>query len=207
MIDIFLIVSFLFLSGLLIRFSLVISGQTWANTYHHLATYLLLPNIAYIITTIIAGNIALSLGMIGALSIVRFRNPVKSPFELTIFFGLLTLGIAAGVNIKFALLLAGIIILTCFGIQFFQKIFKFLNFSLYQTSFSEGEPKNIIEITSSEQINQLENENSLASSFYFKEINSWEYKLMFNNKSELQKFENNFNTNPHIKSIRKFINT
>ena len=207
MIDIFTIVSFLFISGFLIRSALVVSGQSWANTYHHLATYLLLPNIAYIITTIIAGNIALSLGMIGALSIVRFRNPVKSPFELTIFFGLLTIGIAAGVNIKFAILLAGIIIITCFGIQFFQKIFKFINFSLYQTSFSEGEPKNIIEITSSEKIHQLEKENSLASSFYFKETNTWEYKLMFNNKSELQKFEMNFDTNSNISSIRKFINT
>ena len=207
MVDIFIIISFLFISGLLIRSALVISGQSWANTYHHLATYLLLPNIAYIITTIIAGNIALSLGMIGALSIVRFRNPVKSPFELTIFFGLLTLGIAAGVNMKYAILLAGIIIITCFGIQFFQKIFTLINFSLYQTSFSEGEPKNIIEITSSEQINQLENENSLASSFYFKETNTWEYKLMFNNKSELLKFENDFNTNTNINSIRKFINT
>ena len=54
-------------------------GQNWVVGYHHLVTYLLLPNIAFIITTVIANNIALSLGMIGALSIVRFRNPVKSP--------------------------------------------------------------------------------------------------------------------------------
>ena len=47
---------------------------------------------------LIAGNIALSLGMIGALSIVRFRNPVKSPFELTVFFGLITIGIAFAIN-------------------------------------------------------------------------------------------------------------
>jgi len=70
------------LGGLIIRHSLVISGQRWANTYHHLASYILLPVIGYFITIVIKGDLALSLGMIGALSIVRFRNPVKNPFEL-----------------------------------------------------------------------------------------------------------------------------
>ena len=207
MINIFIIVSFLFLSGFLIRTSLVISGQNWANTYHHLATYLLLPNIAYIITTIIAGNIALSLGMIGALSIVRFRNPVKNPFELTIFFGLLTLGITAGVNLKYAILLSLIIILVCFGIKFLQYFLKKINFSLYQSSFSEGEPKNIIEIESNQKIDSLEINEYLASSFYFREKNTWEYKLMFDNRINMNKFEENFETNKNIVAMRKFINT
>ncbi len=207
MFDLLVVIIFLSISGLLIRTSLVLSGQSWANTYHHLATYILLPNIAYVITTIIAGNIALSLGMIGALSIVRFRNPVKNPFELTIFFGLLTLGIAAGVNLKFAILLTLVIISTCFGIKILQKIFQFKNYSLYQLSFSEGEPKNIIEIESSQKIDYLENNKNLASSFYSNETNIWEYKLMFENKNELNEFEKNFNLSSNIISKRKFINT
>ena len=96
---------FLTFSGLLIRQTLVIAGQRWANTYHHLATYLLLPNIALIITSVIKDDIALSLGMIGALSIVRFRNPVKSPFELVMFFALMTLGIVCSVSITLSFLL------------------------------------------------------------------------------------------------------
>ena len=84
---------FLALSGFIIRQSLVIAGQRWANTYHHLGSYILLPCISLIITSIIKDDIALSLGnMIGASSIVRFRNPVKSPFELVIFLALITLG-------------------------------------------------------------------------------------------------------------------
>ena len=58
---------FLLLGGFIIRQSLVIVGQRWANTYHHLGTYLLLPNIALLITSVIKDDIALSLGMIGAL--------------------------------------------------------------------------------------------------------------------------------------------
>ena len=64
-----------------------------------------------IITTLIAGNIALSLGMIGALSIVRFRNPVKNPFELVIFFALITIGIAFATNFKLGLTLTAVVIL------------------------------------------------------------------------------------------------
>jgi len=56
-----LAVVFLSISGFIVRSSLVVAGQTWARTYHHLATYILLPNIGYIITTTIANNIALSL--------------------------------------------------------------------------------------------------------------------------------------------------
>ena len=105
---------FLILSGLCIRTSLLVIGQTWVRAYHHTGTFLLLPSIAYVISTIIAGNIALSLGMIGALSIVRFRNPVKSPFELVLFFGLLTLGITASVSTLWSSLLLSVIIVVIF---------------------------------------------------------------------------------------------
>ena len=90
---------FLLIAGFVLRLSLILAGQRWANTYHHLGSYLLLPIISLVISSIIKDDIALSLGMIGALSIVRFRNPVKSPFELVMFFALVTLGVCAGVDI------------------------------------------------------------------------------------------------------------
>ena len=71
-------------SGLLLRFSLVATGQAWAKSHAQTVAFLVLPIITYVITKTIAGNIALSLGMIGALSIVRFRHPVKSALELII---------------------------------------------------------------------------------------------------------------------------
>ena len=88
------ILLFLVVAGLIIRQSLVFVGQIWANTYHHLATYLLLPGIAFVITKIIKQDIALSLGMIGALSIVRFRTPIKEPEELLYLF--LSIGLGVG---------------------------------------------------------------------------------------------------------------
>ena len=62
------------ISGLSIRISLSLAKQKWASTYHHTMSYILLPLITLVITKVISGNIALSLGMIGALSIVRFRD-------------------------------------------------------------------------------------------------------------------------------------
>ena len=61
-------------SGLAIYFTLVIIKQRWVRTLHHLITYLLLPPIAFVITNIISNNFALSLRMIGALSILNFKD-------------------------------------------------------------------------------------------------------------------------------------
>ena len=76
---------FLLVGGFIIRQSLVIVGQRWANTYHHLGTYLLLPNIAQLITSVIKDDIALSLGMIGALSIVTNQIESISAFSASVF--------------------------------------------------------------------------------------------------------------------------
>ena len=66
---------------------------------------ILLPIVGYTITLIIGSNIALSLGMIGALSIIRFRTPVRSSYELVIYFLLLTVGITASVDIGVTIIL------------------------------------------------------------------------------------------------------
>ena len=93
----------LVISGILIRFSLTYTGQAWARSHAQTVTFMLLPIITYVITKTISGNIALSLGMIGALSIVRFRHPVKSALELVIYFALITIGIATSVRTKWAI--------------------------------------------------------------------------------------------------------
>ena len=102
-------------SGLLLRYSLTITGQAWAKSHSQTVSFLILPVITYVITKTISGNIALSLGMIGALSIVRFRHPVKSALELIMYFDLITIGIATSVRTKWAIQLVictvGVIIL------------------------------------------------------------------------------------------------
>lgn len=59
----------------------------------------------------ISGNLVLSLGMVGALSIVRFRTPIKDPVDLVFIFWAITVGIANGVG-YFNISLIGSIVLT-----------------------------------------------------------------------------------------------
>jgi uncharacterized membrane protein YhiD involved in acid resistance len=46
---------------------------------------------------VISGNLVLSLGMVGALSIVRFRAAVKDPLDIVFMFWAVSIGIANGV--------------------------------------------------------------------------------------------------------------
>ena len=114
----------LILSGILIRYSLIFTGQLWAKSHAQTITFMALPIITYVITNTIANNIALSLGMIGALSIVRFRHPVKSALELVIYFALITIGIATSVKIKWAIQLIVAAVLIIFFVKIFQNFLK-----------------------------------------------------------------------------------
>jgi len=72
---------------------------------------MMLPPIILILTQTIATNLYLSLGLIGALSIVRYRTPVKSQYELAYLFALIGIGIVSGVNPKYAIFLTGILVI------------------------------------------------------------------------------------------------
>ncbi len=193
---------FLIVAGFLIRTALVVTGQKWANTYHHLATCLLLPGIGYIITSIIKDDIALSLGMIGALSIIRFRNPVKSPFELVIFFALLTLGVATTTGLKLAFLLLILVLTVVLGIKFADQTLKKFGYSLFQFSFGDGNSPHILEITSSKALENLQDEKKMIYFHFEKQTNQYVYRLIFKSKEELMEFKKSLGNNASILDIR-----
>ncbi len=93
------------ISGFTIIFFNSFYGFTYFRDKFHIYLGILLPIIGYTITLIIGSNIALSLGMIGALSIIRFRTPVRSSYELVIYFLLLTVGITASVDTMVTIIL------------------------------------------------------------------------------------------------------
>ena len=62
-----------------------------------------------VITLAISTNIVISLGMVGALSIVRFRTAVKDPLDLLYLFWAITSGIASGANMYLLVFVAAII--------------------------------------------------------------------------------------------------
>lgn len=175
-------------SGGIIYLTLIFIKQNWANTIHYLITFLLLPPITFIITKVISNNLALSLGMIGALSIVRFRSPVKNPLELVIFFALITLGIAFGVHKKMGLLLLTIIVCVLILsrlVELFEKKFGFFNLFKYTFSTNDGVLKNLIEIESSVKIDYLEtNPNLVYSSNNNKD--NYSYKIALKDRDQIE---------------------
>ncbi len=76
-----------------IRFGTAISNRTrFSNNFLPLALGTLL------IIMIVKSSVALSLGLVGALSIVRYRAAIKDPEELTYLFIVIGIGLAGGAN-------------------------------------------------------------------------------------------------------------
>ena len=185
------IIALLISAGILFRFALIYTGQLWAKSHAQTITFMVLPIITYVITNTISNNIALSLGMIGALSIVRFRHPVKSPLELVIYFALITVGIATSVRTKWAIQLILATVLIIVIVKLFQNFSKKFGKSFYSMSFNEGVSTNTIEIIAKQRIEKVEESNFLVSSFNDNSENKVVYRLNFENKKELQEFRKN----------------
>ena len=62
-----------------------------------------------VITLAISTNVVISLGMVGALSIVRFRTAVKDPLDLLYLFWAITSGIASGANMYLLVVIAAVV--------------------------------------------------------------------------------------------------
>jgi|TARA_B100001964_G_scaffold87806_1_gene98868 hypothetical protein len=177
------------LIGLLVRTSLSQVGQRWATTYHHTMTYILLPVTTFVITRVIAGNISLSLGMIGALSIVRFRNPVRNPFELVIFFALVTTGIAVSVEPALGILLGVFFVITIYSVSIYEHLSTKAKRRPFSLSFAEGELVNTILVRSSGRIPLLDEASGLTSRLDDKTSNECSYLLSFRTRRELEEME------------------
>jgi len=75
--------------------------KTFQGVLYQKSFAISLVAISMIVTLIImtiSGNLVLSLGMVGALSIVRFRTPIKDPVDLVFIFWAISIGIANGVG-------------------------------------------------------------------------------------------------------------
>lgn len=197
--DIVIYTSILALFGILLKFTLYFTGQYWASTVQHTYTFILLPIIGFVIVKVIGESIALSLGMVGALSIVRFRNPVRSSFELVIFFGLITTGIAMASNPIWGVYLAVLIISFIIIIFIFEKLLKKIGLSFSNVSFQESNQKNIIEITSSKKIDF--DTNNLLEKFENIYDRNYVYIFSFDNKIDLENFNKSMENNKDIKKI------
>lgn len=193
-------------SGLILRFALSLTGQAWARSHAQTVAFMILPVITYVITKTISGNIALSLGMIGALSIVRFRHPVKSALELIMYFDLITIGIATSVRTKWAIQLVLATVIIIFMVKLVQKLSNKFGSSFYNMSFNEGNTSNTLEISSKTRIDIIEKSDHLVNFINDLDNNEFTYRMVFNNKEELRNFKSKIDKQNKINKINVIFN-
>ena len=107
-----------FMSFLLRRFYIARSYSLTGK--NHIGSIIpILSTIVFLVILIVKSSLALSLGLVGALSIVRFRTPVKEPEELVyLFFAIaIGLGYAAGQALITTVLVSLIMVIIYFWLS------------------------------------------------------------------------------------------
>ena len=82
--------------SLLIQLFYVKFSSTLSNRMNFSKNFVILGTTTCIIIVIVKNSLALSLGLVGALSIVRFRAAIKEPEELVYLFLVIAVGLGCG---------------------------------------------------------------------------------------------------------------
>ena len=99
--------------GYVIKYTYIKVSRTLNDKEYFSETFVPLAIITTLVITVIKFSLALSLGLVGALSIVRFRAAIKEPEELVYLFFIIAVGLANGAN-QFLLSIISTIIIVSF---------------------------------------------------------------------------------------------
>lgn len=102
--------------AMILRFHFQRFGSTLSNReeFAQVFPFILLTTI--LIITVVKSSLALSLGLVGALSIVRFRTPIKEPEELAYLFIAIAIGLGLGANQTLSTVVASLFILVTMAV-------------------------------------------------------------------------------------------
>ena len=104
--DLFLSLLVAFLAALFITFIYKKTYTGVSYTKSFVLSIILLAMVTSLVIRTINSNLALSLGMVGALSIVRFRTAVKDPVDTVFMFWAIAAGIMSGAGLYIITLIA-----------------------------------------------------------------------------------------------------
>jgi hypothetical protein len=112
----------------IVKYTYVKAGRALNDKHHFSDTFIPLAIITTLVITVVKFSLALSLGLVGALSIVRFRAAIKEPEELVYLFLVISIGLANGANQFLLSIIATIIIVTFLLLRNFYQSTKKNNF-------------------------------------------------------------------------------
>lgn len=96
----------LIILSIFLEFTYMKCAKSISNRRVFAGNFLLVAFTTMLIISIVKSSLALSLGLVGALSIVRFRAAIKEPEELTYLFFAIALGLGLGANYQVIVIVA-----------------------------------------------------------------------------------------------------
>lgn len=178
-----LLVAFLLGVFIVYIYKKTFNGVVYSKSYS--VCLVLLSMVTTLIVRTISSNLTLSLGMVGALSIVRFRTAIKEPLDTAFMFWAITAGIMSGTG----LYLVAIVATLCLGLFFFLShliVFKTNSKYLIVIKYNENMESKVMK-----QLNEI-SKYSLKSKSIVKGIVelTFEVSLKENDTSILDSFKN-----------------
>jgi len=138
--------------SLIIAWYYVRYGTSLSNRSQFAPTLPMLTLITLLVITIIKSSLALSLGLVGALSIVRFRTAIKDPEELIFLFFAIAIGLGLGADQRVPTLIGAAAIFAYLAVQAFIRRKRLASHSLYMNIQVSGDQA---ETATFSAINQL----------------------------------------------------
>ena len=138
-----------------VKYTYIKAGRALNDKHHFSDTFIPLAIITTLVITVVKFSLALSLGLVGALSIVRFRAAIKEPEELVYLFLVISIGLANGANQFLLSIIATAIIVTFLLLRNFyqsknKNSFQYsLDSNVLNMTILDNKKKNVTEITSS----------------------------------------------------------
>lgn len=181
------------LSKLYVRYA-----KTLSNRKSFAYNFVLLSFTTMLIITVVKTSLALSLGLVGALSIVRFRSAIKDPEELLYLFFSIAIGIGLGANQRIITIISFFIysIFTIFRSKLStKKRPQIVNLVLYEIDYKNDNLENLINLilkyTSSINLSRISKEENLIEMALQVNIDSFDEILKI--KNDLKEYYPNLN--------------
>ena len=130
--------------ALILSYVYVRHGMAISNRQMFARNLVLISLTTMLIITIVKSSLALSLGLVGALSIVRFRTPIKEPEELSYLFLSIAVGLGLGAGQRLVVIVGFMLIVGVIWVRNFYKP-SFEDRSMHLTVTSERPTEGLLD--------------------------------------------------------------
>lgn len=130
--------------SLILEFTYARCAKSLSGRKAFAANFFLIAFTTMLIISIVKSSLALSLGLVGALSIVRFRSAIKEPEELAYLFFTISIGLGLGANQRIITIVAALVLLAIIWVKYLSSR-KTRQQNLYLTISGTGNNKPALE--------------------------------------------------------------